>query len=92
MAADNENGRATLARVISELASQDRRAEERHADIKTDLGIVKLCVNDLNSRMREVEIEQARNEEQHKAMKAAGIILSTIESTLAGLLGVFANH
>ena len=86
---NTDNGRATLARVIADLTSQDRRAEERHADIKTDLGILKVCTEQLAVRIRNVELEQVRNDEQHKAMKSSGVILSSIQASVAALVGVF---
>ena len=66
---NTDNGRATLAKVIAELAAQDRRAEEHYRDIKADIGEVKVCVTSVKSRMRDVEREQTRNEEQHKSIR-----------------------
>jgi len=86
---DTDNGRATLARVISELASQDRRADERHADLKSEFVEVRSCIIDITRRMRDVEREQVRNEEQHKSMRRDGTILSSIQSISALLGGIF---
>ena len=68
MAAGTDNGRVTLARVIAELESQDRRADERHADLKSEFGEVKVFNINIEKRVRANEIEAARNQEQHKRM------------------------
>jgi len=82
MAADNGDGRVTLAVLSEQMKAQDRRADERHADLKSDLGEVKVCIVKIDDRVRKVEIEQGRNQVQHKLLAGTqlGIVLAAVGS------------
>jgi len=91
MAPDTGNGRVTLAVLGEKVDAQATREEEHYQDLKADNKDIKAGVLANAGRLREVEIEQARNQEQHKRMiwgqglyatVAAGI--STALTTLKG--------
>jgi len=86
MADDTGNGRVTLARLSEQIKAQDKRADERHADIKSDLGAVKVCIAEIDNRVRDVEVEQGRNQVQHKLLAGTQLaaFLTAVGSWFSG--------
>ena len=85
---NTENGRVTLAVAVAEIKNLREAIDAGFKAARDEREETRKYRETQEERLRQVEDACIRNEEQHKAMKSAGVILSTVQSTVAAIAGI----